>query len=89
MRHEILKMLISYIFNAPISLRCYATFKVREFESLFNKINTFLQKTTTCIGMQAKQIYSVNIKYSCFSILGVAFAVMQNYTGNAKMGMCI
>ena len=82
-------MLISYVFNAPISLRCYATVKVRKFKSLFNKINTFLQKTTTCIRMQAEQIYSVNIKYTCFSIVGVAFAVMQNYTDNAKMGMCL
>ena len=89
MRHKILKMLISYVFNAPISLRCYATVKVRKFKSLFNKINTFLQKTTTCIRMQAEQIYSVNIKYTCFSIVGVAFAVMQNYTDNAKMGMCL
>ena len=27
-----------------VSLRYYATFKVRKFESLFYKINTFLQK---------------------------------------------
>ena len=42
-------------------LRYYATFKVRKFESLFDKINTCLQKTTTCIGLQADQIFSVNI----------------------------
>ena len=42
-------------------LRYYATFKVREFEWLFYKINTFLQKTTTCIGLEAEQIFSVNI----------------------------
>ena len=43
------------------SLRYYATFKVRKFESLFYKINTCLQKTTTCIGLQVEQIFSVNI----------------------------
>ena len=34
----------------------YATFKMRKFESLFYKINTFLQqqKNTTCIGFQAE-----------------------------------
>ena len=37
-----------------------ATFKVRKFES-FYKINTFLQKTITCIGLQAEQVFSVNI----------------------------
>ena len=38
-----------------------ATFKVKNIESLFYKINTFLQKTTTCIRLQAQQIFSVNI----------------------------
>ena len=33
------------------------------------------KKTTTCIGLQAQQIFSVNILYTYFSILGVAFAV--------------
>ena len=42
-------------------LRYYATFKVRKFESLFCKINACLQKTTTCIRVQAEQIFSVNI----------------------------
>ena len=42
-------------------LRFYATFKVRKFESSFYKLNTFLQKTTTYIGLQAEQIFSVNI----------------------------
>ena len=42
-------------------LRYYATFKVRKFESLFYKINTCLQKTTTYIGLQAEQIFPVNI----------------------------
>ena len=40
--------------------RYFATFKVRKFE-LLCKINTFLQKTTTCIGLQLEQIFSVNI----------------------------
>ena len=42
-------------------LRYYATIKMRKFESLFYKINKFLQKTTTYIGLQAEQILSVNI----------------------------
>ena len=46
-----------------------------KFESLFYKINTCLQKATTCIGLQAEQIFSVNIYYTYFSILGVAFTV--------------
>ena len=56
-------------------LRYYATFKVRKFGSLLHKINPCLQKTTTCIGLQAEQIFPVNIQYTYFSILGVAFAV--------------
>ena len=42
-------------------LRYYATFNVRKFESLLYKINTSLQKTTTCIGLWAEQMFSVNI----------------------------
>ena len=56
-------------------LRYYATFKVRKFESSFYKINPLLQKTNTCIGLRAKQIFLVNIKYTYFAILGMAFAV--------------
>ena len=41
-------------------LKYYATFEVRKFESLFHKINTFLQKITTCIGLQTEQILPVN-----------------------------
>ena len=41
-------------------LRYYANFKERKFES-FYKIKTCLQKTTTCIGLWAEQIFSVNI----------------------------
>ena len=43
------------------NLSYYAAFKVRKFESLFYKINTCLQKTTTCIWLQVEQIFSVNI----------------------------
>ena len=50
-----------YISDVVFVLRYHATFKVRKCESLFYKINSFLQKTTTCIGLQAEQIFSVNI----------------------------
>ena len=40
------------------------------------KLILFLQKaTTTCIALQAEQIFSVIIQYMYFSILGVAPAV--------------
>ena len=39
------------------------TFNLTKCESLFYKINTFLQKTTTCIVLQAEQIFIVNIQY--------------------------
>ena len=39
----------------------YAAFKVRKFEWLFNKINTCLQKTATCTGLQAEQIFSAEV----------------------------
>ena len=42
------------------NLRYYATFK-RKCESLFYKINTFLQKTTTWIGLQAEETFSANM----------------------------
>ena len=48
---------------------------MRKFESLLDKINKCLQKTTTCTGLQEEQIFSVNILCKYFSILGVAFAV--------------
>ena len=35
-------------------LRYYATYKVDKFEPFFYKVNIFLQKTTTCIGLQAE-----------------------------------
>ena len=56
-------------------LRYYASFKVRKSESLFCKINTCLQKTISCIGLQVKQMFSPYIWYIYFSIFGVAFVV--------------
>ena len=47
-------------------LRYYAVFKVRKLELFFYKINTFLQKNFTCFGLQAEQIFSVNISYTYF-----------------------
>ena len=43
---------------------------MRKLESLFYKINTFLQKTTTCIALQTDQIFSVNILYTYFFNFG-------------------
>ena len=57
--------LVQFVYK-NIALRYYATFKVRKFESLFCKINTFLQKTTSSIGLQAEQIFSVNMWHTCF-----------------------
>ena len=59
--------------NKVNTLRYYATFKVRKFETLFYKINTCLQKTTTCIGLQAEQMFSVNIEYIHFFHFGSGF----------------
>ena len=42
-------------------LKYYDTFKVRKFGSLFYKTNTLLRKAITCIGLQAEQIFSLNI----------------------------
>ena len=66
---KLLKNSISYkqdlrikrICSSQQEFRYYATFKVRKFESLSYKINTCLQKTITCIGLQAEEIFSVNI----------------------------
>ena len=69
--HYLFIIFIKIVVSFP--LRYYATFKVRKFESLFYKINTFLQKITTCTGLQAGRIICKYITY--FSILGVAFAV--------------
>ena len=53
--------------SEPRLFSYYATFKVTKFESLLYEINTFLGKTTTCIGLQVKQIFSVNV-YIVFSL---------------------
>ena len=38
--------------------------KWKKHESFFYKINAFLQKNTTCIGLQAEQIFSVIIQHT-------------------------
>ena len=65
--------LITYLF---LFLRYYTTFKVRTFESLFYKIQTCLQKATTCTGLRPEQIFS-DIIYNIhiFTIFGAAFTV--------------
>ena len=54
---------------------CYSksAFKVRKLESLFYNINTYLQKTSTCIGLQAEHIFSKNIQYVYFFNFGRGF----------------
>ena len=47
---------------------------MRKCESLLYKINTCLEKTTTCIGLRTGNILNKYIKY-IFPILGVAFKV--------------
>ena len=49
-------MIRIYTFLNEIKLRYYANFKVKKFELLFYKINTCLQKSTTCIGLETEQI---------------------------------
>ena len=49
------------------------TFKVTKCESLFCKISTFLEKTNTCIVLQAEQIFIVNIQYTYFLNFGCDF----------------
>ena len=48
-------------------LRYYAAFKVRKLESLFYKVNMFLQTITTCIGLETEQILSINIWHAYFN----------------------
>ena len=48
-------------FRTFAKLRYCPIFKVGKLQSLFNKVKKCLQKTTTCIGMQAEQIFSVNV----------------------------
>ena len=72
-------VLTFWLCRKKLSLRCYATFKMRKLESLFYKINNFLQKTTTCIGLQAEQIFSIKIWYTYFSNFGHGFCVPFPY----------
>ena len=60
-------------FERIAELSYYATFKVRKSESLFYKINACLQNATTCIGLQAEQIFSVNIWLTYFFNFGRGF----------------
>ena len=60
-------MFEKHLWKGDDILSCYAAFKVRKRESLFHKINAFLQKTTTCIGLQAEQILSKYIIYIFFN----------------------
>ena len=56
--------LFSDLKNGSVSIldvKVYATFKLRKFERLLYTINTILQKTITFTGLQAEQIFSVNI----------------------------
>ena len=38
------------------------------------KLLHFCKKTITCLGLKGRQIFSVKLKYICFSTLGAAFA---------------
>ena len=68
---------VTYYDDDKRDLKYYAALKLRKLESLFYKTGTCLQKTTTCIGLQTEQIFSVNILYACFfAILAGAFAVL-------------
>ena len=59
-KEAVLGLLYNLLWKA-LTLRYYATFKVKKFGSLLYKINTCLQKTTSCIGLRAEEIFSVNI----------------------------
>ena len=60
-------------------LRYCATFKVNKFESLFYKINTHLQKATTCIGLQAEQ--NIFFKYE----IRIYFQLWRGFWGSFFM----
>ena len=63
------------------TLKYYATFKIRIFESFFYKINIVLQKTIICIGLQAQQIFSVN-NLSKFSVTCIFFQFSLDFCGS-------
>ena len=63
-----------------VTLKYYATFRVRKFE-LFCKINKCLQKTTTCFGLREEQIlqqiYDIHIfsfGHSCYGSFPMLFS---------------
>ena len=64
-----------------INLGYYATFKVRKFESYSYKINTFLQRTTVCIWLQAdKNIlckYIIYIFFQFWAWICCSFSVLN------------
>ena len=66
------------------TLKYYATFKIRRFESFFYKMNIVLQKTISCIGLQAQQIFSVNI-LSKFSVICIFFQFWRDFCGSFSM----
>ena len=65
--NQFYQCIISFGFdkNSIYLKRYYATFKKRKFE-LFYKVTTSLQRNPTCIGFQAEEIFTVNIKYTYF-----------------------
>ena len=65
--NQFYQCIISFGFdkNSIYLKRYYATFKKRKFE-LFYKVTTSLQRNPTCIGFQAEEIFTVNIKYMYF-----------------------
>ena len=61
------------LLNLCDRLKYCAIFKVRKFGSLFYKFNTCFQKTTTCIGLQVEQLFSVNVSWIFFFNFGRGF----------------
>ena len=58
---------LSQTWKCAFKVLCYLP------ESLFYKINTCLQKTTTCIGLRPEHIFSVNFQYIYFFNSGLGF----------------
>ena len=71
--------------NNWIKVLQYATFKVRKFASLFYKINTCLQRNSTCIGLQADQMlckYTILIFFQFWVwVLRFLFHVISTSSG--------
>ena len=68
--------------SSVMLLRYYATFKVTKFVSLFYKLNTCLQKTTTYVGLQAEPIFPVTLLK--VTLLHGCFLRFLNCTNGAK-----